>query len=72
MDIVAPIPGLVIEVPVTAGDRVETGDVVVVLEAMKMVHRLVAIGPGTIGEVTCRPGDTVEMGRLLVSFASNA
>ncbi|SIR45382.1 biotin carboxylase N-terminal domain-containing protein [Bosea sp. TND4EK4] len=72
LDIVAPIPGLVIEVPVTAGDRVETGDVVVVLEAMKMVHRLVAIGPGTIGEVTCRPGDTVEMGRLLVSFASNA
>jgi 3-methylcrotonyl-CoA carboxylase alpha subunit len=71
-DIVAPIPGLVVEVPVTPGDKVEAGDVVVVLEAMKMVHRLAAIGPGTIGEVACKAGDTVEMGRLLVSFASDA
>jgi len=68
-DIVAPIPGLVVEVPVTAGDQIEAGDVVVILEAMKMVHRLVAIGAGTIGEVACKAGDTVEMGRLLVSFA---
>lgn len=70
-DIFASIPGLVVEVPVAVGDQVESGDVVVILEAMKMVHHLVAVGSGTVGEVNCRAGDTVEMGRLLVSFSSD-
>ncbi len=68
-DILSPIPGLIVEVPVAVGDAIEAGDVVVVLEAMKMVHRLVAIGPGVVKEINCKAGDTVEMGRLLVGFS---
>jgi acetyl/propionyl-CoA carboxylase alpha subunit len=69
LDILSPIPGLIVEVPVAVGDAIEAGDVLVVLEAMKMVHRLVAVGTGVVREVNCKAGDTVEMGRLLVGFS---
>lgn len=69
LDILSPIPGLIVEVPVAVGDTIEAGDVVVVLEAMKMVHRLVAVGSGVVKEINCKAGDAVEMGRLLVGFS---
>ena len=50
------------------GDVVATGDTVVVLEAMKMLHSLGAHGAGTVGEVRCAPGDAVEANQVLVSF----
>ena len=66
--VAAPFPAVVVEVPVAAGDAVATGDVVVVVEAMKMLHSLTAHGAGTVAEIRCRPGDAVEANQVLVSF----
>ena len=63
---VAPMPGSVVRVAVAAGDRVEAGQVLVVLEAMKMEHAVHAGAPGTVAEVDVTEGDQVETGRLLV------
>ncbi len=68
-DIVAHIPGLVVEVLVKAGDTVEAGQRVLVLEAMKMMHNLAATEAATVAEVLCRSGEAVEMGRTLIRFA---
>jgi acetyl/propionyl-CoA carboxylase alpha subunit len=70
--LVAPFPGVVREVRVRPGDRVAEGDVLVVLEAMKMMHNLRASGAGVVAEVRCAPGDSVEGGARLVAFASEA
>ena len=62
----APMPGSVVRVAVAPGDRVATGQVLVVLEAMKMEHAVNAGGPGTVAEVAVAEGDQVETGRVLV------
>ncbi|MBW3666055.1 MAG: ATP-grasp domain-containing protein [Actinobacteria bacterium] len=62
----APMPGKVIRVDVEAGDEVAEGQVLVVLEAMKMEHTLRAPHDGTISEIHCSPGDQVEAGAVLV------
>ena len=67
--VTAPFPAVVTETPVAAGDRVEAGDVVVVIEAMKMLHSLTAAADGTIAVVHVAVGDTVESNQVLVSFA---
>ena len=61
--------GLVRSVPVEAGARVAKGDILVVLEAMKMEHSLRAASDGTVEAVHCAVGDTVGDGMLLVEFA---
>ena len=63
---VARMPGKVIDLRVAVGDRVEAGDVVVVLEAMKMEHPMRAAEAGTVTEVRVAAGDQVEAGTLLV------
>ena len=64
----APMPGRVVAVHVSAGDRVETGQALVVLEAMKMEHTLKAPAPGAVTQVGCRDGEQVEEGVLLISL----
>ena len=66
--VAAPFPAVVVEVAVTAGDIVAAGEVVVVVEAMKMLHSLAAHGAGTVDEIRCAPGDAVEANQILVSF----
>ncbi len=66
--IAAPFPAVVVEVPIVIGDAVAAGDVVVVVEAMKMLHSLTAHGAGTVAEIRCSPGDAVEANQVLVSF----
>ncbi|BCB21221.1 biotin carboxylase N-terminal domain-containing protein [Bosea sp. ANAM02] len=63
--VIAPMPGVVAEVRVAPGDRVETGQVVVVLESMKLFTSLSAEVDGLIAHVTCQPGDTVQAGKRL-------
>ena len=65
----APMPGHVLDVRVAAGDRVEAGAVLVVLEAMKMEHSMVAPWAGTVIEVPVKPGDRVEEGVELARLA---
>jgi len=63
----APLPGTISSVVVKVGDRVDDGDALVVLEAMKMEHTLRAGGAGTVALVQCAPGDQVDVGDLLVA-----
>lgn len=62
----APMPGLVVGVPLTQGTRVEQGQTVVVLEAMKMENDLSSPITGTIREIRVSQGQTVDQGEVLV------
>ncbi|WP_454777949.1 ATP-binding protein [Georgenia muralis] len=63
--VAAPMPGLVRDVAVEAGEHVEAGALLGVLEAMKMETRLLAPHPGTVAEVLVAPGDQVTLGQAL-------
>ncbi len=63
---VAPLPGTVTAVLVETGTTVAEGDVIVVVEAMKMEHKIVATGVAHVVEILVAPGDRVEAGDLLV------
>jgi pyruvate carboxylase subunit B len=66
--IMAPMPGLIVRVSVKAGDRVEAGQGIVVMEAMKMENELRATAAGTVRSVEVSPGTAVEKGALLVAL----
>ncbi|HEX6147827.1 MAG TPA: biotin carboxylase N-terminal domain-containing protein [Acidimicrobiia bacterium] len=67
----APMPGKVIRVDVSVGDEVRAGQVLLVLEAMKMEHTLRAPHDGTVIEVDPAPGDQVEAGTVLLVVESS-
>ncbi|MDX1658545.1 MAG: biotin carboxylase N-terminal domain-containing protein [Nitriliruptorales bacterium] len=62
----APMPGAVVAVAVEEGDEVETGDLLVALEAMKMEHKITAPFDGTVTEVAVSEGDQVDSDAMLV------
>ncbi|MDC6354834.1 MULTISPECIES: acetyl-CoA carboxylase biotin carboxyl carrier protein subunit [unclassified Robiginitalea] len=64
----APMPGLILSVQVSEGDRVSEGDPLLVLEAMKMENAILAPADGVIGHVAVREGDAVEKKAVLVEF----
>lgn len=64
----APMPGTVLSVEVAPGQAVQTGQVLVKLEAMKMVNALRAPQDGVIADVKVRAGESVAFGQALVSF----
>ncbi|GAA3411928.1 acetyl/propionyl/methylcrotonyl-CoA carboxylase subunit alpha [Streptosporangium vulgare] len=70
--LVAPMPGTVLRVDVKAGETVGAGQVVVVLEAMKMEHRIAAPAPGTVAAVNVTPGRQVEAGAVLAVIEEQA
>ena len=63
----APMPGLVVAVPVTNGQKVLKGDVLLVLESMKMQNELRAPRPGTVSRIRVQAGDRVEKKETLLS-----
>ena len=63
---VASMPGKVIELRVGSGDRVEAGDTVLVLEAMKMEHPVRATEDGVVTQILVEEGEQVEVGALLL------
>jgi propionyl-CoA carboxylase alpha chain len=63
--LVAPMPGTVLAVHVTPGDTVAQGQLLMIVEAMKMEHRITAPQAGTVTEIRARPGDQVNGGDLL-------
>ena len=62
----APMPGKILKVNVNAGAAVKKGDVLLVLEAMKMENEICAPQDGTVATVECAAGDSVESGKVLV------
>lgn len=62
----APMPGLIVKVPVKEGDVVKKGDVLVILESMKMQNELKSPREGKITRVQVRAGDSVEQRQSLV------
>jgi len=65
--ITAPMQGLIVKVPVKVGDDVKLGDVVAVLEAMKMQNDIVATQPGKVTEVYVKEGEVVSPNQALVA-----
>ncbi|TYO84861.1 acetyl/propionyl/methylcrotonyl-CoA carboxylase subunit alpha [Oceanicella actignis] len=64
----APMPGLVKAVFVAPGDAVKSGDALIVMEAMKMEHRLTAPRDGVVASVACAPGAQVAEGAVLLTL----
>jgi propionyl-CoA carboxylase alpha chain len=64
----APVPGRVVAVNVVPGDSVVAGQVLVVMEAMKMEHKITAAANATIAEVRCAVGNQVDARQVLVTF----
>jgi biotin carboxyl carrier protein len=65
----APMNGVVIEIPVKAGDTVKIGQVVVILEAMKMKTNISSDRDGKIAAVNISPNDSVEAGQVMLTYA---
>ena len=63
----APMPGMVVSVLVKEGQEIETGQVVLILESMKMQNELKSPRAGTIGRVRVKPGESVEQRQTLLS-----
>jgi len=64
----SPMPGVVVEVRVEPGAEVEQGQVLLILEAMKMQNEIRAEGQGVVKSVPVSAGDSVAAGALLVQF----
>ena len=67
--VVAPLPGTINEIKVKVGDKVNAGDTVVILEAMKMQNNIEAETSGTITGINVNKGDAVMEGDTLVTIA---
>ena len=65
----APMPGLVVAVPVTDGQAVKKGDILIILESMKMQNELKSPRDGTIQRVKVKGGDIVEQNQVMVTVS---
>ena len=65
----SPMPGNILKINVAPGQKVEEGDVLIVLEAMKMENEIVATKSGTVAQVAVSKGAVVETGAPLVVIA---
>jgi biotin carboxyl carrier protein len=64
----APMPGVILEVKVKAGDAVERGQPVAVLDAMKMHNTIASPQTGVVAEVLVAAGQTVDHGELILKY----
>lgn len=65
----APMPGTILKVNVSNGKAVKKGDVLMILEAMKMENEILAPNDGTVSSVNVSQGATVESGTVLCTLA---
>ena len=66
--LMAPMPGLVVEIKVKVGDQVKKGDPLLILEAMKMENILKSNGDGQVKGIQVNRGDNVEKNQVLIEF----
>jgi biotin carboxyl carrier protein len=67
-DIKAPMPGLILDLKVKPGDEVKKGDVVLILEAMKMENTIKSPGDGIVKEIKVNLKQSVEKNQVLITF----
>ena len=67
-EIKAPMPGLVLKTEVEAGQHIETDDVLLILEAMKMENVIKALAPGQVKIIHVEQGQAVEKGQILIEM----
>ncbi len=67
-EILSPMPGKVTKILKKSGDMVQAGDVILVMEAMKMEYTLKADVNGAVDTISCQVGDQVALGKLLVKI----
>jgi biotin carboxyl carrier protein len=65
----APMPGVVVTVPVTEGQYIAQNDIVVVLESMKMQNEFKTPREGTVSSIRVKPGDKVDQNEILVTIS---
>ncbi len=68
-DIKAPMPGMVLKVMVESGQKIQKGDAIVILEAMKMENILKAPADGVIKKIYILKGDKVEKNQVLINLS---
>lgn len=66
--VTAPMPGNVLDVRVSVGQKVKSGDILVILEAMKMENEIVAPQDGTVATIDCAKGDSVNVGDVFLTL----
>ncbi len=64
----APMPGMVVSIPVEEGQEIEQGQVIVILESMKMQNELKSPRDGTVGRIRVKAGKSVEQRQTLLSI----
>ena len=64
----APMPGKILNIKVSEGQAVKFGEVVVIMEAMKMETEIVAPADGTVAQILVKAGDAVDTGAALVTL----
>jgi 3-methylcrotonyl-CoA carboxylase alpha subunit len=67
--LIAPMPGKILEVHVSVGQTVGSGDVLMVMEAMKMEHKIVAGSDGVVETILFKEGDQVPQGAELLTIS---
>jgi len=67
-EIKAPMPGLILDIPIKEGDTVQKGDVLIVLEAMKMENSIKSSQTGTIRKILVTIGQGVEKNQVMIQF----
>lgn len=67
-EVEAPMPGLILDIMVKEGDKVNEGDPLLILEAMKMENVLTSPTKGTVQNVNVKKGDSVEKKQVLLNF----
>jgi biotin carboxyl carrier protein len=65
----APMPGVIVSVPVSEGQVVQKGDILVILESMKMQNELKSPREGTVARIKAKGGDNVEQSQILVTVS---
>ena len=64
----APMPGVVVEVPVKEGDEVEKGEIILILESMKMQNEFKAPRAGTIHAIRVAAGDKIDQNAVMITI----
>lgn len=67
-DIKAPMPGVILSIPIKEGEEVKEGDTLVILEAMKMENSIGSPKDGFIKSINIKSGETVEKGELMIEL----